>query len=126
MPAYSSPLDDFLPGPYVRLRVKNGDDHRDLLGLLDTGSDQTTIPIHAAEALGLQELSDDIVVRDASGGEEDGRLFLADVEFQDVPIPPIVAFPVAGTRYPVALIGRDVLNDYIATFRGPELTFDVA
>jgi len=108
----------------VTARITNGGVVRDLPALLDTGADITVIPEHTAAALGLQQISDDLELHDASGGvTPDAPMYVADLEFDG-----FVArrLGITTTKYPVILIGRDVLNDYVATFNGPRLEFTLA
>jgi predicted aspartyl protease len=123
VPQYQEVLNDFVPGPYVDVRITNGDVVRDIKGILDTGSDVTVLPAPTVEALKLQEITDDVDLYDGSGGVTQGAsMYTADIEFEGYRFEGIT---VATTNYAVALIGRDILNDFVATFDGPELQFNL-
>lgn len=120
MPEYSSLLNDHVPGPYARVTLRNEGEFRDMKALVETGADQTFVPNLTVEALNLQLISDDLEIHDASGGKRAGSLYLAHVELEGFTFPDL---PVAGSDLDVVIIGRDILNDFVATFDGPSLRF---
>jgi predicted aspartyl protease len=121
---YRSLFESDLPGPYVTARIGRGDggEHRELPALLDTGADITLIPKHAIDALSLQMVSDDLELHDATGRvTPNATMYFAVVQFG------LRAHLVgiSATEDAIAFIGRDILNEYIATFRGPAQVFTV-
>lgn len=121
MPAYRDPFGDGSPGPYLSLRVSWNGAHRDILALLDTGADLTQIPRLTAEALRLEQ-TDEVPVTSAHGDEKDKPLFVADLEFEGLSFP---AVSIIGDDYPIALVGRDLLNELNSAFEGPARQFAV-
>lgn len=125
MPTYngrhSSPLNDAYPAPYVTVRIEHGGVVRELPALLDTGADITVVPALAVEALGLQQISDDLELHDATGGVTfDAPMYVADIQFDGFVVRRLA---ITITKHAAILIGRDVLNEYIATFDGPRGQF---
>jgi predicted aspartyl protease len=111
---------DVPPGPYLSLTVRSGDRAREILALIDSGADGTQIPQDAADGLQLEQV-DTIITRDAHDRREESPLFYADLEFAGFEFPGIL---ITGGEYPVALIGRDVLNELITTLNGPARVFE--
>ncbi len=91
-------------------------------GILDTGADQTQIPETIARALRLRRISD-VLLRSADGSVGTCPIYVADIEFEGMTFPTV---SVVGSPLPIALIGRDLLNELRAEFDGPGLTFAVA
>src|SRR5712691_2977418 len=124
MPSYQGRLTTKFPGevypaPYVAARIEWRGEHRDLPGLIDSGADQSVIPLLTAEALRLQKI-DEVDVEDANGGSERRDVVVINFEFHGFTV---AALPVAATDYPVMLIGRDVLSDLVTELNGPTETF---
>jgi hypothetical protein len=122
--SYRSLFENDLPGPYVTARIGKGDggEHRELLALLDSGSDITLLPKHTVDALDLQVVTDDVDIHDATGHVSHGvSMYMALVRFGLL----THQVSVSVTESAVAYIGRDILNDYVATFRGPAQAFTV-
>jgi predicted aspartyl protease len=119
VPSYSSKFADDPPGPYVSVRIASSVDFRDVEGILDTGADQTFIPLVTARELKLRRIGD-VNVGDANGGWKSSPIYKADLTFGGLSFP---ALPVGGIEFPIVLIGRDILNDLLVTFDGPGLTF---
>jgi hypothetical protein len=90
--------------------------------LLDTGADITMIPKHAIDALSLQIVSDDLELRDATGRvTTSAMMYFAVVQFGAH----THSVGIGATDDAIAFIGRDILNEYVATFRGPAQVFTV-
>lgn len=121
MPDYRDPFGDESPGPYLNLRVSWDGVFREILAILDTGADLTQIPAAIARALNLEHV-DDVPVSSAHGDEKEKPMFVADLEFEGLRF---AAASVVGDDYPIALIGRDILNDLDSTFLGPARRFSV-
>ena len=117
--AYDTPFEKGTPGPYIKARITRGDGSNsvELPALLDTGSDITLVPRHTIEGLGLQLVTDDLELHDATGRTiSDAGMYHARIEFGGLPVHDL---GVAPTDSAIIYIGRDVLDDYIATFDGP-------
>jgi Aspartyl protease len=105
------------------MKSDGSDVFRELPALLDTGADITLVPIHTVEALGLQQITDDLELHDATGGVlPDAEMYVVRVQFGGLVTHNI---DIATTRAATIFIGRDILDDYVATFRGPAQTFTV-
>ena len=118
----SSPMGEVFAAPYVTVRASWRGQFRDLPGLIDSGSDQSTIPKITAQALGLQKISE-VYIEDANGGLQEQDVFAVDLDFHGFTIQ---ALPVAATDFPVILIGRDILNGQVTELNGPAQTFTLA
>ncbi len=125
MPAYRTPPWAAPPGPppapLVDLRVSwNNRPPEQVLAILDTGADQTQIPLDIALALRLRKLRHKPIT-DANGQQRWQPVYAAKIEFDGVAFDNL---PVIGSAFPIALIGRDVLNQ-VAVLDGPQLTFSL-
>lgn len=121
MPNYRDPFGDDLFGPYLDLTVRwNGRD-RPLLALVDTGADYVQIPHTAAEELELQQI-DTIDSQSAHGDWRESPLFVGDISFLGMTFE---AVEMISDEYPIALIGRNVLAELVATLNGPARSFDL-
>ena len=121
MPDYLDPFGDGFPGPYLTLTVEWAGQIRSLLAILDTGADLTQIPETAAQGLQLEQVESMPTVG-SHGDTKERPVYVANLTLGGF------AFPVTwvvGDDYPVALIGRDVLNDLVARFDGPAQTFEL-
>lgn len=121
MPDYLDPFGDGFPGPYLTINVEWGGQSRDLLALLDTGADLTQIPQLSAEALQLQQVGVQPTTS-AKGVTTERPVYVANLTFQGLNFPTTW---MVGDDYAIALVGRDVLNELIARFDGPALSFDL-
>ena len=72
--------------------------------------------------MNLQLISEDLEIHDATGGKTPGALYLAHLEFEGHVFQHL---PVATVDYAVVIIGRDILNDFVTSFDGPSLRFEV-
>jgi hypothetical protein len=74
--------------------------------------------------LGLQPVTDDLELHDATGTISPSEtMYRADISIAGLPLHTV---GVAATKQAIAFIGLDVLNDYVATFDGPEQGFSLA
>lgn len=125
MPAYrippwrSAPPEPPAPlAPIVDLMVSwNNRPPERVLAILDTGADQTQIPLNIALALRLRKLRDKPIT-DANGQRRWQPVYAAKIEFDGIAFDNL---SVIGSPFPFALIGRDVLNQ-VAVLDGPRLT----
>ncbi len=108
------------PAPLVDLAVSwdNRSDH--VLAILDTGADQTQIPLTIALALRLRKIRDKPIT-DSNGHQRLQPVYVAKIEFDGIVFGTL---PVIATALPIALIGRDLLNQ-VAVLDGPRLTFSL-
>lgn len=90
--------------------------------LVDTGADQTFVPQRTIAALGLQLITDDLEIHDGTGKTTPGELYRAHLEFEGVTFTNLA---VAATDYPVVIVGRDIINGFVATFDGPAGEFEL-
>lgn len=109
------------PAPVLPVRIGGpGESPAVLIGfLVDSGADLTVVPQALARGLRLPEVSH-VSVRGIGGILRRARVYAAEIE-------------AAGTRTVVevlgfgdeAIIGRDVLNRWITTLRGPQRVLEV-
>ena len=121
MPAYQSQSGG-IPGPWLDVIIisRDGADRR-VLGILDTGADQTQVPESVAAALRLRPIGHRTFTN-ANGSSSTSRTYVADVEFDGRRYRMI---EVAGSPLRIALIGRDILNSLVAEFDGPANRYDL-
>ncbi|MGH2397316.1 MAG: retroviral-like aspartic protease family protein [bacterium] len=119
MSSYRDPYWGGPPAPLVDVRFSWRAQDRVVLGILDTGADHTQLPEDVAHELRLRAISD-IPITDANGNQQMRYIYLADVEFEGVNFP---SRPVVGSNLPIALVGRDILNEFVSTFDGPARDF---
>ncbi len=122
MPSYSNTLGDATPGPYLKVRLAAKGMVREIQGILDTGADQTMIPLVTAGEMRLRQISD-VNIGDANGGWRIRPVYVVDVTVGERTFQRL---PVAGLDYPVVLVGRDILNTLVVTFDGPNLEFKLS
>jgi len=87
--------------------------------ILDTGADQTQIPIPVAQSLRLRKLREKEIT-DANGRRALQSVYGAQLGFDGVTF----TLPILSTPLPIALIGRDILNQ-VAVLDGPGLTYSL-
>jgi len=88
---------------------------------LDPGSDVTVLPEAVARAIGLQRAGD-LEAEGYDGVVTRWPLCVATLTVAGVPLPPmsVVVMPRS-----LAILGRDVLNHFIVTLNGKDLTFEL-
>ena len=88
---------------------------------LDPGSDITVLPESVAEAIGLQRAGD-LETEGYDGVVTRWPLCVVTLTVADVTLPPmsVVVMPRS-----LAILGRDVLNHFILTLNGKDLTFEL-
>jgi predicted aspartyl protease len=99
----------------------HGDRRLTVPAFVDTGADTTQIPRAMAEQLGLQMITDDAILRGATGDEADVGIFVANLQLGDLHFPyiEVVGAPDADD----VLIGREILARLVSTFDGPRQQF---
>lgn len=122
MPAYRNPPWAGPPAPLVDLHVRWGSraTTAPILAILDSGADQTQIPLNVAVSLLLRKISDK-AVNDANGQQQLQPIYAANLEFDSLRFDNIA---VIGSPLRIALIGRDILNR-LAVLDGPRLTYSL-
>jgi len=118
VPAYRS-LGGGPPAPVVDVTFAWGGQARVVVGILDTGAGQTQIPEDVARFLQLRPTGS-MKVMNADSSTSDELLYAADVEVEGFGFGTI---EVVGSPLGIALVGRDILNQLVATFDGPGLSF---
>ena len=77
----------------------------------------TLVPQHTIAALNLQLVTDDIDLRDGTGRLIPGqRMYRADIQLGSLGTHTV---GVVGTDDVVIFLGRDIIDEYIATFDAP-------
>ena len=106
--------------PVTRLTISWNGRSRTVPAVIDSGASRTCIPVNTARILGLVRKGD---VR-TSGATVRERIplprYVVDLKFLGRDFN---ANPVLGIERPHALIGRDILNEYVATLDGPALQY---
>lgn len=112
------------PAPFLEIRVAATAQSRPAIvpALVDTGSDVTSIPLTVAQALGLPPLGS-VRVEGVTEDQIRRETFQAFVSFGTGEPE---SFDVVGWHEDIALLGRDILNKYILTLDGPNLTFTIS
>jgi predicted aspartyl protease len=91
-------------------------------GLIDTGADQTVIPIRLVDDLGLIQVGE-VVVKGYDGSTQRRPTYL--VRFAIHTFPPIDVTAIALDGVPNIIVGRDVLNRYTVTLKGRESMLEI-
>lgn len=109
------------PAPVLPVRLATPDEEPSysLIALVDSGADTTVIPLEVATRLRLPRVGE-VAVRGVGGARQRATIYMVMVE-------------VAGFRGPVeaiglgqeGLIGRDLLNRWVVTLRGPQQVMEV-
>lgn len=120
MPAYRSQPDG-IPGPWLDVTISHNGANRRVLGILDTGADQTQVPESIAAALHLRPIGHRTFTN-ANGSKSTSRTYVADVEFDGRHYRTI---EVIGSLLRIVLVGRDILNNLVAEFDGPSSEYNL-
>jgi predicted aspartyl protease len=111
------------PAPFVKTPVINPltEETLQLPGKLDTGAAMTVIPRDIVTALHLEQMGD-VLCQGYDGVETPRPLYYVALELTGyhIPMVEVTTFP----RQDV-LLGRDVLNHFILTLNGKELSFEL-
>lgn len=107
------------PGCYVR--VSWGKKSKSCIAVIDTGADQTFIPVAITKELNLRKIDDSIPVGGPDAPDEPQDEYLANLSFLGLTIPnwPVIS----NNRWDEILIGRDIINDWKLTLDGPNQQF---
>jgi predicted aspartyl protease len=111
------------PAPFVKMQVINPltGERSHLPGKLDTGAAITVIPRDIVPALHLEQMGD-VLCQGYDGVETPRPLYYVAIEVTGYHIPMVEV--TASPRQDV-LLGRDVLNHFILTLNGKDLTFEL-
>jgi len=111
------------PAPFVETQVINPltGETSHLPGKLDTGAAMTVIPTDVVSALHLEQMGD-VLCQGYDGIETPRPLYYVALEVAGYHIP-MVEVTVSPRRD--VLLGRDVLNHFILTLNGKDLTFEL-
>lgn len=123
MPRYSTFLTP--PGPVATVRLihpATGAESHDFAGKLDTGADMTVIPEDLATQLALPPWGQ-IWAKGFDGPYAPHFVYYVRFVVQGYLIPPVRCMSAHRND---ALLGRDVLNQFIITLDGKKLTFEIA
>lgn len=118
MPDYRTPPWVGPPAPLVDLTVAWNGRSAMVSAILDTGADQTQIPLATALGLQLRKVRDKPIT-DANGQRQLQPVYVANLAFDGITF---VNFPMVATPLRIALVGRDILNQ-VAVLDGPRLTY---
>lgn len=120
---YQSWQSSTVPAPMCLVRLSWFGVSLDERALLDSGAEITVIAIETAGRLGLRKI-DDQSIRGAQGPSVKRDVYAVDIDLLGFVFPAhrVVALP----NKSYALIGRDILNRYVATLDGPQQRFSVA
>jgi len=112
------------PAPICQATLSYRGNHEIFPALFDTGASRTAIPHRITLAFNLRIASKNVDVSSAFGEEKKCWLCLVDLSFDALNFAnhPVLSIP--GKEH--ILIGRDILNRYIATFEGPAHQFSIA
>jgi hypothetical protein len=101
----------------------------DCRALIDSGADQSYLPARIAKALGLVPKNNNIRMYGAGGSGGRGSLYAVNIELRHANTT-VFNFPnllvVSDDHFPLVLIGRDIINEYIVTLDGPSRRFSMA
>jgi|SRR5581483_11378110 len=90
--------------------------------VIDSGCSWTSIPLHIIQRLSLRKLG----AKNARGATSNRLVvvnrYVADLSFLGFNFP---AHPFYDNKIDVALIGREILNQYVTTLDGPNLNFTI-
>lgn len=116
---YDTRRDPPAPVLPVRLGTPGEETSYSLIALVDTGADTTVIPLEVATRLRLPRVGE-VAVRGVGGTRHRAAIHTVMVEvagFRDS----VEAIALGGE----GLIGRDLLNRWVVTLRGPEQAMEV-
>ncbi len=114
-----------IPFPCIVIRAKrpeNPDISAQTEAIIDTGASMTCLPRKLIDALGRDNLVYDELAVAGVIGMQHMRSFVVDMEIAKCTFTRIEVIEI---EKEFALIGRDILNNYILTFNGPGLTWSV-
>ena len=121
MPPYNT--ETVPPAAFVQVQVTNpttGDSHQ-LPAKLDTGASVSVIPDEVVETLSLPPRGEARFYA-FDGSSSVRHIFYIDLEMEGYHMSRL---EVTSSRRRDALLGRDVLNQFIITFNGKDLTFEI-
>jgi hypothetical protein len=113
------------PAPFVRITLRHplsGIEIRDIPAQIDTGADQTLVPLTYVEALEL-DFSGGVEIVGVGGKSEEMELYTVILGIHTLPPQPIEILAHPGEAW--ILLGRDVLNIHRLILNGPGLVLEL-
>lgn len=110
------------PAPVLPIRVSapSGGAGVALVALVDTGADVSVLPLSVAESLGLPELSS-LRIQGVTGAAESVRLHAASLDLGGKTH--LVEVACLGDE---VILGRDILNRFVAKLDGPRALLELS
>ena len=112
------------PAPFIEFEVVSPQDstqRRLVQGLLDTGAEVSVLPVEILTALQIPKASN-MSVESWSGSATLVNTHIVTLEVADTHLDSI---EVVAAPMPYAILGRDVLNHFVLTLNGKDLTFEL-
>ncbi len=112
-----------VPYPCLRISITTPDDQKaqETKAILDSGAARTCVPLKVIRALGMSHPADKHKFIDFDNNEVELSVFYVNVLAAGRTIQALVV----GTNSNHALLGRDILNNWILTLDGPRRQFGV-
>ena len=107
--------------PLVEVTFSSGGKSRRVPGIIDTGASVTQVPQPVVQFLGLRRTGE-ITFKNADDSEVTQPSYKAEVSFEGMDFELI---EVVSSEFPLALVGRDILNGLITHLDGPAQEFSV-
>ena len=111
------------PAPTCQVTLSYRGNSETIPALFDTGASRTAIPHRITLAFGLRVMQKNVNVGSAFGDERKCWLCIVDLRFDTLNFQnhPVLSIP----DKQHILIGRDIINRYLATFDGPNRQFSI-
>jgi predicted aspartyl protease len=112
------------PAPFIEFDVVSPQDstqQRPAQGLLDTGAEVSVLPVEILTALQIPKASS-MSVESWDGSPTPVTTYIVTLGIADAHLDSI---EVVAAQMPYAVLGRDVLNHFILTLNGKDLTFEL-
>jgi len=112
------------PAPFIEFEVVSPQDstqRRPTQGLLDTGAEVSVLPVEILTALQIPKASD-MSVESCDGSPTLVTTYIVTLRIADARLDSI---EVVAAPMPYAVLGRDVLNHFILTLNGKDLSFEL-
>jgi len=112
------------PAPFIEFEIVSPQDStqwRSTQGLLDTGAEVSVLPVEILTALQIPKASS-MSVESWDGSPTPVTTYIVTLVIADARLDSI---EVVAAPMPYAILGRDVLNHFILTLNGKELSFEL-
>ena len=112
-----------LPAPIYQVTLSHAGNHEIFPALFDTGASRTAIPHRVALDFNLRVVTKNVNVNSAFGDDKTCWLCLVDLSFDTLTFlnHPVLSIP----DKEHILVGRDILNQHVANFDGPNRQFSI-